>query len=81
MKRFYLNKKEILYWSNKVRKYLKLPKIDININVIDSPCKSTNPCFNKLDISITLPQITKLRSKIFEMLLKKPKTYLKIKLI
>ena len=31
MKKYHLNKKEILYWVNKARRYLKLPKIKINI--------------------------------------------------
>lgn len=31
MKRYYLNKKEILYWANKARKHLKLPPILIEI--------------------------------------------------
>jgi hypothetical protein len=31
MKKYHLNKKEILYWASKARRYLNLPKIKINI--------------------------------------------------
>lgn len=31
MKRYHLNKKEILYWANKARRFLKLPPIDIEL--------------------------------------------------
>lgn len=34
MKKYHLNKKETLYWANKARRFLKLPKIDIEIEKI-----------------------------------------------
>ena len=36
MKRYHLNKKEILYWAKQARVYLNLPKIRIDINKIDN---------------------------------------------
>lgn len=51
-KRYHLNKKEILYWSNKARRYLNLPKIKININIINYCCE-----FNILNFDPTIPCI------------------------
>ena len=38
-KKYHLNKKEILFWANKVRRYLNLPKINIIIYKILNPYK------------------------------------------
>ena len=35
-KKYHLNKKETLYWANKARRYLKLPKIQIYIAHFDN---------------------------------------------
>lgn len=59
MKKYHLNKKEILYWANKARRFLKLPKIEIRIIEVD--CAGISPSF-RFDMDSTkiiLSQIKK----------------------
>ena len=58
MKRYHLNKKEILYWASKARRFLKLPKINIEIEIINV-LHGIRPSFN-VDMETYLSSTTKI---------------------
>jgi hypothetical protein len=60
MKKYHLNKKEILFWSNKARHYLNLPVININIKKMlyggpsEISFRPGEPCINLVQPKINL---------------------------
>lgn len=58
-KRFHLNKKEILFWVSKARRYLNLPKINVEIRKINYLCLSKDDCpsYNTIQRKVILPQL------------------------
>lgn len=56
-KKYYLNKKEILFWANKARRYLKLPKINIEIDKLKYPTPDSGFTYNSVIKVIHIQQI------------------------
>lgn len=56
MKKYYLNKKEILFWANKARRYLKLPPIELEIDIVNIACQC-DLYFNPFNPKIHYSQI------------------------